>query len=343
MRFRSLGRSELTVSVVGLGCNAFGMRIDAQRTQEVVDAALDAGVTLFDTADTYGLGASEELLGQALGSRRDEVVIATKFGMPASGLNGLEDGGRASRDYMRRAVEGSLRRLGTDWIDLYQLHQPDLVTPYDETLAALEELVAEGKIRHYGCSNFQAWELVDAHWTAKAAGLTGFVSAQNEYSLYNRVAEAELVPACERFDIGLLPYFPLAYGLLTGKYSPGRAAPEGTRLAAENQRHRLEGADFARVDALQRYADERGVSLLDVALGGLAAQPTVASVIAGATAGDQVRANVAAGLWEPTAADLESLAALNAGPAPGLRYSAFRPVQSGKASQTDNQDIKRES
>jgi aryl-alcohol dehydrogenase-like predicted oxidoreductase len=324
MRYRSLGRSGPTVSVVGIGCNAFGTRIDAQRTQEVVDAALELEVTLFDTADTYGLGASEELLGRALGSRRDDVVLATKFGMPASGLNGSEDEGRASRAYLRRAVEGSLRRLGTDWIDLYQLHQPDLVTPYAETLAALEELVSEGKIRYYGCSNFQAWELVDAQWTARAAGLTGFVSAQNEYSLYNRTAEAELVPACERFGIGVLPYFPLAYGLLTGKYTRDEAAPEGTRLSATNQRHRLEHADFDRVDALQRYADERGLTLLDVALGGLAAQPTVSSVIAGATRGEQVRANVGAGLWEPSAEDLDALARVNTAPGPGLRYSSFR-------------------
>ncbi|HSV38673.1 MAG TPA: aldo/keto reductase [Nocardioidaceae bacterium] len=343
MRYRSLGPSGLMVSVAGVGCNAFGTRIDAQRTQEVVDAALEVGVTLFDTADTYGLGASEELLGRALGDRRDEVVVATKFGMPASGLNGSEDEGRASRDYLRRAVHGSLRRLGTDWIDLYQLHQPDLVTPYDETLGALQELVDEGKIRHYGCSNFQAWELVDAQWTAQAAGLSGFVSAQNEYSLYNRTAEAELVPTCERFGIGLLPYFPLAYGLLTGKYSRRQAAPPGSRLAAENQRHRLEGADFGRVDVLQQYADESGISLLDVALGGLAAQPTVASVIAGATRGEQVRANVSAGLWEPSGPDLKALAELNTGPAVGLRYSSFRPVQSERASQTGNPDIKDES
>lgn len=323
MKHRTLGDSGLVVSVVGLGCNAFGSRIDQDQTRSVVDAALDAGVTLFDTADTYGRGASEELLGRALGGRRDDVVIATKFGMPAGGLTGPDWQARASRGYLRRSVEGSLRRLGTDWIDLYQLHQPDHRTPYDETLAALEELVAEGKIRYYGCSNFLAWELADAQWTAQSAGLSGFVSAQNEYSLYNRVAEQDLVPACERFGIGLLPYFPLAYGLLTGKYSGG-AVPAGSRLSADNQRHRLESAHFDRVDALQEYADARGVSLLDVAIGGLAAQPAVTSVIAGASRPEQVATNVAAGLWEPSAEDLAALEGINAEAAPGMAHASFR-------------------
>ena len=328
MRYRPLGRSGLIVSVVGLGTNAFGSRIDEDRTHQVVNAALEAGVTLFDTADTYGSGASEELLGRALGKHRDDVVVATKFGMPAGGLNGPDWQARASRSYLRRAVEGSLRRLGTEWIDLYQLHQPDLVTPYDETLAALNELVDEGKIRYFGCSNFHAWELVDAHWTAKAAGIEGFVSAQNEYSLYNRTAEDELVPACARLGIGLLPYFPLAYGLLTGKYHRDQDAPRGTRLAISAQRHRLANADFDRVEALERFAAERGVSVLDVALGGLAAQPTVTSVIAGATRPEQVDANVEAGLWQPSADELAALDTINRVSAPGLTYASFRPEQS---------------
>jgi aryl-alcohol dehydrogenase-like predicted oxidoreductase len=323
MTHRPVGRSGLVVSVVGLGCNAFGTRIDEDQTREVVAAALDEGVTLFDTADSYGNGVSEELLGRALGRRRDDVVVATKFGMPAGGINGPDWQPRASRGYIRRAVEGSLRRLGTDWIDLYQLHQPDLVTPYDETLATLGDLISEGKIRYAGCSNLHAWEVVDAHWTAVSAGLPGFVSAQNEYSLYNRSAEAELVPACLRLGMGLLPYFPLAYGLLTGKYSRGEAAPEGTRLALEGQRHRLEGADWRRVDALQQYADARGLSLLAVAIGGLAAQPAVASVIAGATRPEQVRTNVAAGLWKPGTAELEALDAINQS-TPAMRYASFR-------------------
>src|SRR3954466_15798334 len=225
MTYRPLGQSGLMVSVVGLGCNAFGSRIDADRTQRVVDAALDAGITLFDTADTYGGGESEELLGRALGTRRDDVVVATKFGMDMEGANGRDWGARASRRYVRRAVEASLRRLGTDRIDLYQLHQPDLVTPISETLETLSELVAEGKVRYVGCSNFAAWEVVDAHWTAASAGLRPFVSAQNEYSLYNRAAEEELIPALLHVRMSLIAYFPLAYGLLTGKYRRGQEAP----------------------------------------------------------------------------------------------------------------------
>ena len=227
MEYRQLGRSGLTVSVVGIGCNAFGARIDAARTQQVVDAAIDQGVTFFDTADTYGLGASEELLGKALGRRRDDVVVATKFGMDMDGRNGPDWGARASRRYARKAVEASLRRLGTDHIDLYQLHQPDLVTPVEETLEVMNELVDEGKVRYLGCSNFAGWEAVDAHWTARTRGLRGFVSAQNEYSLYNRAAEEDLVPALRRLGMSLLPYFPLAYGLLTGKYRRGEDAPAG--------------------------------------------------------------------------------------------------------------------
>ncbi|MGH3425101.1 MAG: aldo/keto reductase [Nocardioidaceae bacterium] len=324
MRYRPLGSSGLMVSVVGVGCNAFGSRIDADRTQSVVDAAIDAGITLFDTSDTYGLGASEEVLGKALGTRRDDVVVATKFGMDMRGVNGPDWGARASRRYVRRAVEGSLRRLGTDHIDLYQLHTPDFTTPIEETLEAMSELVTEGKVRYIGCSNFTAWQVVDADWAARTAGLQPFVSAQNEYSLYNRMAEAELVPACEHVGIGVLPYFPLAYGLLTGKYSRGRDAPEGSRLAADSQAHRLEGADFDRIEALEAYAHERGVSILDVAIGGLAAQPAVTSVISGATRPEQVEANVRAGSWEPTAEDLVALDDLRDQRA-GASYTTFAP------------------
>ena len=323
MRYRALGSSGLTVSVVGLGCNAFGSRIDEQRTRAVVDAAIDHGITLFDTADTYGLGASEELLGRALGSRRDEVVVATKFGMDMQGRNGPAWEARSSRRYVRRAVEASLRRLGTDHIDLYQIHQLDLVTPMSEVVAAMNELVDEGKVRYLGCSNFAAWEVADAHWTAREAGLRPFISAQNEYSLYNRVAEQELVPACRRFWVGLLPYFPLAYGLLTGKYRRGAAAPEGSRLGNENQAHRLRHADFDRVEALEAYAAARGLDILTVALGGLAAQPAVGSVIAGATRPEQVAANVEAGLWEPAPDDLEALREVNRLPAPGMTHTSY--------------------
>ncbi len=323
MTYRPLGNSGLMVSTVGLGTNAFGARIDADETQAVVDAAIDAGITLFDTSDTYGRGASEELLGRALGRRRDDVVLATKFGMDMDGANGPDWGARASRRYIRKAVEASLRRLGTDHIDLYQLHQPDLVTPVAETLEALTELVTEGKVRYLGCSNFAAWEVVDAHWTAATEGLRPFVSAQNEYSLYNRAAEEELLPALSRVGMGLIAYFPLAYGLLTGKYRRGEQAPAGSRLGVDSQAHRLANADWDRIEALEAYAADRGVGILDVAIGGLAAQPSVASVIAGATRPEQVEANVRAGLWEPSAEDLAVLAEVNAQRGHGMTHASF--------------------
>ncbi|MFC6007302.1 aldo/keto reductase [Angustibacter luteus] len=307
MTYRPLGRSGLMVSRVGVGCNAFGARIDAEQTQAVVDAAIEVGITLFDTADIYGRGESEELLGRALGARRGDVVVATKFGMDMQGDNGPDWGARGSRRYIRKAVEASLRRLGTDWIDLYQLHEPDPVTPISETLAALHELVLEGKVRTVGCSNFAAWQVADADWTARTSGYERFISAQNKYSLLDRDVEDELVPACEALGLGVLPFFPLEYGLLTGKYRRGQAAPDGSRL--QQQTARLESADWDAIEAVEGFAGERGVSVLDVAIGGLAAQPAVASVIAGATRPEQVYANAAAGAWEPT---LEDLAALDA-------------------------------
>ncbi len=237
MRYNPLGDSGLMVSVVGVGCNAFGARIDEDQTKAVVDAAIEQGITLFDTADSYGDGASEELLGRALGTRRESVLVATKFGM---GDHDAEHfGAHGSRRYVRRAVEASLRRLGTDYIDLYQLHRPDPITPIDETLDAMSDLVTEGKVRYLGSSNLSAWQVADADWVARTAGYHRFVSAQNEYSLYNRSAEDELLPACERFGIGLLPYFPLAYGLLTGKYRRGEAAPAGSRLEARRSGSRM--------------------------------------------------------------------------------------------------------
>ncbi|MFF0343207.1 aldo/keto reductase [Kribbella sp. NPDC004875] len=307
MEYRQLGDSGLTVSVVGLGCNNFGRRLDAERTDAVVNAAVDAGITLFDTADIYRgeHGFSEELLGKALGSRRDDVVIATKFGGDMGGVNGPDWGVRGSRRYIRKAVESSLRRLGTDWIDLYQLHFPDPVTPIGETLAALSELVAEGKVRYVGSSQFAAWQLVDADWTARTDGLERFISAQNRYSLLDREVEDELVPACEHLGLGILPFFPLSSGLLTGKYKRGEAAPDGTRLAARPEA--LANADFDKIEALDTFAAERDLTLIDVAIGGLAAQPAVASVIAGATSPEQIAQNVAAGTWQPTAADLATL------------------------------------
>jgi aryl-alcohol dehydrogenase-like predicted oxidoreductase len=294
--------------VVGLGCNNFGRRIDLDQTRVVVRAAIDAGITLFDTADIYG--DSEDFLGEVLGKERESIVLATKFGMSMQGRLGPDWDARGSRRYIRTAVESSLRRLRTDWIDLYQMHAPDAKTPIAETLAALQELVTEGKVRYIGCSNFAGWQVADAAWTARDAVSTPFISAQNHYSLIERGAEAELLPACERFGLGMLPFYPLANGLLTGKYTRGQGAPEGTRLVGREGE--LSDARFDKVDALQSFADERGISLLDVAIGGLAAKPAVASVIAGATKPEQVLANVAAGSWRPSREDLKALDALPA-------------------------------
>ena len=311
MDYRQLGNSGLTVSVVGLGCNNFGGRMADDAVPEVVDAAIDAGVTLFDTADVYGnRGGSEVLLGKALGKRRAEVVVATKFGADMAGANGPDWGVRGSRRYIRLAVEASLRRLGTDWIDLYQLHTPDPKTPIAETLAALDELVREGKVRYIGSSNFAGWQAVDADWTARTTGTVAFVSAQNQYSWLERDIERELVPALRHTGQGLLPFFPLASGLLTGKYRRDQPTPEGTRLASMPDR--LAGADFDRIEAVEAFAAERGLSMLQVAIGGLAASEPVTSVIAGATSVDQIRANAAAGEWVPTDEDLETLRTITA-------------------------------
>jgi len=305
MQYRRLGDSGLVVSVVGVGCNNFGRRIDIDATRKVVDAALDNGVTFFDTADVYG--ESETFLGEVLAGRRDQVVLATKFGNPLRGALGDDHGARGSRWYVRRAVERSLRRLRTDYIDLYQLHRPDPRTPIEETLAALTELVREGKVRYIGNSNFAGWQVADADWIARTRGLERFVSAQNEYSLIETGVEAELVPALQRFGLGLLPFFPLANGLLTGKYRRDAPRPEGTRLHSSNYAGYATPERFDRMEALQRFADERGVSLLQVAIGGLAARPAVASVIAGATRPEQVPANAEAGAWTPTSEDLSAL------------------------------------
>ncbi|MGA3563133.1 aldo/keto reductase [Melissospora conviva] len=310
MTYRRLGDSGLMVSVVGIGCNNFGRKLDADGTRVVVDAALEAGINFFDTADIYGEphGGSEELLGAALKGRRDDVVVATKFGMNMSGMNGPDHGARGARRYIVRAVEASLRRLDTDFIDLYQMHEPDPGTPIDETLAALHDLVQAGKVRYLGNSNFAGWEIADADWTARAGGLTPFISAQNRYSLLERAVEEEVVPACERFGLGLLPFFPLANGLLTGKYQRGQAPPAGSRLAGGGRyAERLAAAPWDTIEAIEAYAAERGLSMLQVAIGGLAAQPAVSSVIAGATSAEQVQENAAAGTWEPSAEDLAAL------------------------------------
>jgi len=306
MSYRRLGTSGLAVSVVGLGCNNFGGRIDADRSNAVIDAALEAGITLFDTADSYGFGRSEEILGAALRARgkRDDVIIATKFGSDLRGANGADFGARGGRRYIVRAVEASLRRLQTDWIDLYQVHWPDPATPLEETMAALDDLVHSGKVRYIGHSNFAGWQAADAAWIARTGHLTPFISAQNEYNLLKRDIEKDLIPACKRFGLGVLPYFPLASGLLTGKYRRGEPAPEGTRLASGPAAARLAAAPWDTIEALEKYAAQRDLSMLDVAIGWLAAQPAVASVIAGATRPEQVRANVAAVRWQPSAEDL---------------------------------------
>jgi aryl-alcohol dehydrogenase-like predicted oxidoreductase len=306
MTYQQLGNSGLTVSTVGLGCNNFGARMPDEDVPAVVNAAIDAGITLFDTADVYGnAGGSEIRLGKALGSRRDEVIVATKFGADMRGANGPDWGVRGSRRYIRIAVENSLRRLGTDWIDLYQMHTPDPYTPVEETLAALTELVNEGKVRYIGSSNFAGWQVVDADWIAQTSGYEAFISAQNEYSWLKRGIEAELVPALERTGQSLLPYFPLASGLLTGKYKRGSGAPDGTRLASNSDR--LAAADFDLIEKIEAFAEERGLTMLQVAIGGLAAMPIVGSVIAGATRVEQIEQNVAAGLCVPTAEDLQTL------------------------------------
>ena len=312
MRYGRLGDSGLAVSVVGLGCNNFGRRIDRDASHAVVDTAITAGVTLFDTADSYGTppGTSEQFLGEALKGRRDDVIVATKFGHDLRGANGPDWGARGSRRYVLRAVEASLRRLDTDWIDLYQLHYPDEETPVEETLVTLTDLVKEGKVRYIGCSNVAGWQVADAAWTASSAGLAGFISVQNEYSLLDRSIEAEVVPACERFGLGVLPYFPLAQGLLTGKFRRGEPAAPGTRLATRPEL--LDSADWDVVEALAAFAEECDVGLLDVAIGWLAAQPAVASVIAGATRPEQVPANVAAVEWIPSVEDLAALDAITA-------------------------------
>ncbi|MEU6865122.1 aldo/keto reductase [Streptomyces sp. NPDC046876] len=293
MRYLPLGSSGLQVSAVGLGCNNFGGWLDARATREVVDAALDAGITLLDTADIYGGGGgSESHLGKALKGRREQVVLATKFGFAGVDMGyGPAAGAKGGRAYIRRAVEESLRRLDTDHIDLYQLHSPDPATPVAETLAALTELVAEGKVRYIGHSNLSGWQLAEAAHVARETGAVPFVSAQNEWSLLQRSVEAELVPAARHYGLGVLPYFPLANGLLTGKIRRGAPVPAGSRLEGRDAYLTEERLDT--VEALAALADKHGRSLLDLAIGWLSAQPGCASVIAGATSAEQVRANAA--------------------------------------------------
>ena len=293
MEYKSLGASGLQVSAVGLGCNNFGMRIDKEKSAEVVRRALELGINFFDTADIYGGSLSEQFLGEALGERRQHVVVATKFGGPMGEGPGNRGG---SRRYIVQAVEASLRRLKTDYIDLYQYHFRDVKTPIEESLRAMDDLVRSGKVRYIGSSNMSAWLAVEAHWVAKSERLNPFITAQNEYSLIDRRAERELVPACRQYGIGILPYFPLASGLLTGKYSRSEAPAEDTRIAAWGARGQelLTDRNFDIVEGLQKFAAQRDKTLLDVAIGWLAGQDVVSSVIAGATKPEQVEQNAAA-------------------------------------------------
>ncbi|MCK9485929.1 MAG: aldo/keto reductase [Dehalococcoidia bacterium] len=299
MEYRNLGNSGLEVSVVGLGTNNFGMRMDAQRAEGVVLECLEQGINLFDTADAYGgRGPSEEFLGRALRGRRHEAVIATKFASPM-GEGPMQSG--ASRRWIMQAVEDSLRRLGTDYIDLYQVHRPDPRTPDEETLRALDDLVRAGKVRYLGNSNYAGWQIAHNHWIAQSNGLTPFISAQNQYSLLDRRVEGEVVPAAQKFGLGVLPFFPLASGLLTGKYRRGEAPPEGTRLSQGPQADRmLTDRNFDTVERLTEFAEGRGRTVLELAFSWLASQPHVGSVIAGATSPEQVRANAAAAAWRLT-------------------------------------------
>jgi aryl-alcohol dehydrogenase-like predicted oxidoreductase len=317
MNYRTLGSSKLLVSAVGLGCNNFGIRCNLEQTRAVVHRALDLGITLFDTADSYGRrGGSETLLGQVLGPRRKEVVLATKFGTAMDDTGDLKG---ASRRYIMLAVEASLRRLQTDWIDLYQLHHPDPATPIEETLRALDDLVQQGKVRHIGSSNFSAKQVIEAHEVARRADLHAFVSAQNEYSLLRRVVEQDAMPAMVACGVGLLPYFPLASGLLTGKYRR-EEIPSGTRLATPRPHEAvfLDAADWRLIDALEQYCKERGRSLLELAISWLLAKPVVAGVIAGATKPEQLEQNASAARWrltEDELADIDRLCALGEAPA----------------------------
>lgn len=310
MGFRTLGRSGLKVSLAGLGTNNFGQRVPLETAREVIDAALDHGINFFDTADVYGgRGGSETAIGEVLGARRGRVVLATKFGNKFD-VEAQKFG--ASRSYIIEAVEGSLKRLRTDWIDLYQIHRPDPQTPIEETLRALDHLVTSGKVRYIGLSNYAAWQATDAQWVTRYLGLARLISAQDEYSLINRKAETELLPALEAAGLGLLPYLPLAGGLLTGKYQRGAAPPLGTRFAQGGPRadRFFTDANFTLVEKLTLFAEERGRSLADLALAWLAAQRLVGSVIAGATSAAQVAANVKSLGWQLSAEDLAAIDAL---------------------------------
>ena len=315
MEYRTLGRSGLRVSTIGLGCNNFGRDKTVTSTQEgtnaVIDAAIDAGITLLDTADIYGStrGLSETLMGHALKGKRDRIVLATKFGMDMDGSNGPDWEARGSRRYIRIAVEASLRRLQTDWIDLYQLHRPDPLTPVEETIAALDELVTEGKVRYIGHSNLAGWQVVEAEYLAQLRGHSRFISAQSEYSLLERGVEAEVLPAVNAYGLGFLPFFPLYNGLLTGKFSRS-GGPADSRIMSIRP-HLLENAPWDTIDAYADFCAERGVTMLEATFGWLLAQPGLTSVIAGVTRPEQIEQNAVAGVgWTPTAEDVATISEL---------------------------------
>lgn len=315
MEYRSLGRSGLRVSTIGLGCNNFGRQKTPTGTQEgtnaVINAAIDAGITFFDTADIYGSqrGLSETLMGNALGARRADIVLATKFGMDMEGTNGPDWGARGSRRYIRRAVEASLKRLQTDWIDLYQLHQPDPLTPIEETIAALDELIAEGTVRYIGHSNLSGWQIADADHLAQLRGHEKFISAQNEYSLLVREVEKDVLPAVRHFELGFLPFFPLYNGLLTGKFTR-EGGPADSRIMAIRP-HVHENAPWDTIEAYAAFCADRGVTMLNATFAWLLGQPALTSVIAGATRPEQITQNAdAAAAWQPSVDDLEAISAI---------------------------------
>ncbi len=315
VQYRNLGPSGLRVSTIGMGCNNFGragsVTENQSGTDAVIHAAIDAGITFFDGADIYGKerGLSETLMGNALSKKRDAIVLATKFGMDMEGENGPDWGARGSRRYIRIAVEASLRRLQTDWIDLYQLHAPDPLTPIEETLSTLDDLVTEGKIRYYGHSNLSGWQIAQAEFTAILGGHPRFISAQNEYSLLSRDVENEVLPAVREYGLGFLPYFPLHNGILTGKYTR-TGGPEGARVT-EQKRHLFEIVNWDAVERFQQLCDAHSVTMLEATFGWLLAQPNLSSVIAGATTPEQVQQNVAAATaWVPDAAALSEIDAI---------------------------------
>lgn len=325
MKLRNLGTSGLQVSLIGLGCNNFGWTIDLDASRKVMHKAMDLGITLFDTADFYGKrGGSETCMGQIMGDRRKDIVLATKCGMPMDEAGTLKG---SSRRYIISALEASLRRLKTDWIDLYQMHQLDPLTPIEETLRALDDLIRQGKVRYIGCSNFSAWRMVEAQWTARHLGLNAFASCQDPYSLLTRDIDQQLLPAMQAYGLGLLPAFPLASGALTGKYNGSAPMPEGTRLSSIKFMADcyLADAQMVKLEGLKRFCDARGRTMVELALSWLAARPTVSSIIAGATRAEQLEVNVKSADWLLSAQDMAEIDRITAGPSANLVPPKERP------------------